>query len=110
MARSLDFEKEKVMPGMYADKIGDCGAASALISLALILETAKEKQRILLVSYGWGAGSDAFVLTIKGNNRSTKSAIKVNKLLRKKIIVDYATALKYERKFDSAELRISAFA
>ncbi len=110
LARGLGFEKEKIMPGMYADKIGDCGAASALISLALILESAKARQRILLVSYGWGAGSDAFVLTIKGNNRSSKPVVKVNELLRKKIIVDYATALKYERKFDSAELRISAFA
>jgi hydroxymethylglutaryl-CoA synthase len=110
VASGLGFSKEKVAPGIYADKIGDCGAASSLISLALILETAKANERLLLISYGWGAGSDAFVLEVLEKNSNTKAGVKVKDLLERKIVVDYAVALKYERKFHSAEFKVSAFA
>lgn len=110
VARSLGFSKDKVTPGVYADKIGNCGAASSLISLALLLETAQAKQKLLLVSYGWGAGSDAFTLTVTDRNNLVKPPASINDLLGNKIVVDYAVALKYERKFHSAELKASTFA
>lgn len=109
LSRSLGFSEEQVAPGIYADKIGDCGAASSLISLALIMETAQAKQKLLLVSYGWGAGSDAFALTVTERNSMVKPKVKVNDLLQNRVLLDYATALKYERKFDNAEVKISAF-
>jgi len=110
LAQTLGFGRQVMASGIYADKIGNCGAASSLISLSLILETAEAKQRLLLASYGWGAGSDAFVLTVTEKNSRTKPSVKVNDLLQNKIVIDYATALKHERKLDSAELKVSAFA
>lgn len=110
LAQRLGFGTDKVAPGICADKIGDCGAASSMVSLAIILETAEANQKLLLVSYGWGAGSDAFVLTVKEENNRRKPRIKVNDLLQERIVVDYATALKYERKLDSADLKVTAFA
>lgn len=110
LARGLGFSKAKATPGVYAGKIGDCGAASSLISLALLLETAQPGQKLLLASYGWGAGSDAFVLTVTEDNTRKKPSARVNDLLEKKILVDYAVALKYERKFHSADIKTSTFA
>lgn len=108
LSRALGFNKQAVSPGVFAQKIGDCGAASALISLAQHLETAKVGQRLLLVSYGWGAGSDAFILTVTKDDKKAPQTI--DEILKKKIMVDYATALKYERKLDSREFKIGPFA
>ena len=53
--------------------------------------------------------SDAFVLTVTEQNAYRKPDPGIQELLRKTILVDYATSLKLERKFDSAELKVSAF-
>jgi hydroxymethylglutaryl-CoA synthase len=73
LARILGLPESVVAAGAYAGEIGDCGAASPLVSLVKILQTGEAKQRLLLVSYGWGAGSDAFVLTIDESNAVKKS-------------------------------------
>lgn len=110
MARILGFPEATIMAGAYAGEIGDCGAASPLISLVQILQMAKPKQRLLLVSYGWGAGSDAFVLTVKEGDANKLASRSLSELLKTKIVVDYATSLKMERKLEGPDFKVSAFA
>jgi len=62
-AKRLGFTKEQVEPSLMVKKIGNCYSASSLLGLCSVLDVAQAGEKILLVSYGSGSGSDAFVLT-----------------------------------------------
>ncbi len=100
LAGILEMKPEQVALGEVAHEIGDCGAASALLGLANVLDNAKPGEKVLLASYGFGAGADAFALEVtdaitrhRGKGRTVKE------LLAHKELVDYAAATKYEHKF-----------
>jgi hydroxymethylglutaryl-CoA synthase len=59
-AKKLGFTPEQVETGLIGNDIGNTYAGSSLIGLTAVLDVAREGDRILLVSYGSGAGSDAF--------------------------------------------------
>lgn len=58
----LGFSPEQIKTGLLAPVIGNTYAGAAMIGLTAILDVAKPGQRILMVSYGSGAGSDAFLI------------------------------------------------
>ncbi len=60
-ARMLGFTEAQLEKGLLVKDIGNCYSASSLIGLCAVLDEAKEGERILLVSYGSGAGADGFV-------------------------------------------------
>jgi hydroxymethylglutaryl-CoA synthase len=95
VAKQLGFKKEQVMPGMLVQKIGNTYSAAALLGLCAVLDIAKPGERILLTSYGSGAGSDSFDITITENIKSfQKKTKKVEDYIKDKIYVDYITYLK----------------
>jgi hydroxymethylglutaryl-CoA synthase len=96
----LGFKIEQVIPGLVAYEIGDIGSASALLSLALTLDQAKPGQRILLASHGFGSGADVTTLTVTDKiNDYRKTPLTVEEQLKRRDLVDYATAMKYEGKY-----------
>ncbi len=58
----LGFTPAQWKTGLLVAEIGNTYAGSALIGLSAVLDEAQPGQRILVVSYGSGAGSDAFDL------------------------------------------------
>ncbi len=62
-AKKLGFSKEQIIPGLVVTQVGNSYSASSMISLAAVLDQAQPNQKILVVSYGSGSGSDAFVIT-----------------------------------------------
>jgi len=76
-----------VKPGLLSGEIGTTSAAASLIGLARVLDAAKPNQRILVVSFGSGAGSDAISLVTTENVGKKKSSLE--RLLSRKVYVDY---------------------
>lgn len=64
MAKEFGFTKEQMEHGFIVPHIGNTYSACSPLGLAHVLQQAKKDDRILLVSYGSGAGSDAFALTM----------------------------------------------
>ena len=98
-AKTLGFEKEKLMPGLIVTKIGNTYSGASPLALTALLDIAKPGQKILLCSYGSGAGGDAFALTVtdKIEGRRNK-APKTMDYVAKKEYVDYGTYVKLRRK------------
>jgi hydroxymethylglutaryl-CoA synthase len=65
VARELGFKRPQVQPGIVAGKIGNTYSSACLLGLCNVLDEAKPGDRIMLVSFGSGAGSDGFVLTVQ---------------------------------------------
>jgi len=63
-ASSLGFAPEQISDGLLAPLIGNTYAGAAIIGLTAILDIAQPGDRILMVSFGSGAGSDAFSITV----------------------------------------------
>jgi hydroxymethylglutaryl-CoA synthase len=96
-AKLLGFRPEQVMPGLLSPKIGNAYSASALLGLCAILDVAQPGQRILLCSYGSGAGSDAFLLRVADPIEAARHrAPLVRDILRKRLVyLDYITYAKF---------------
>jgi hydroxymethylglutaryl-CoA synthase len=97
-AQELGIPEEKLKPSLIVDRIGNTYAGSSPLGLAATLDVAKPGDRILVVSYGSGAGSDAFSIKVLDpivERRKHKPMIE--DYIRDKIYVDYATYAKHRR-------------
>jgi len=96
----LGFKKEQIMPGLLAGVIGNTYAAATMLGFTAALDTAKPGDRILCVSYGSGAGSDAFSFVVTGAITTRRDgAPKVQEYIARKKMVDYATYARYTGRF-----------
>jgi hydroxymethylglutaryl-CoA synthase len=62
IARELGFKEEQYLPSLQVAKFGNTYSGSSPVGLAAVLDIAKPEERILIASYGSGAGSDAYSL------------------------------------------------
>jgi len=62
--RELGFKREQLQTGLLANEIGNTYAGAAMIGLTSVLDVAKPGERVLMVSFGSGAGSDGFDLRV----------------------------------------------
>ncbi|HRN49893.1 MAG TPA: hydroxymethylglutaryl-CoA synthase [Anaerolineales bacterium] len=60
----LGFTAQQIQTGLLVPRIGNTYSGAAIIGLTAILDIAKPGDRIMLVSFGSGAGSDAMVLRV----------------------------------------------
>ena len=109
VAKTLGFAKEQVMAGMVVDNLGDCGAASPLLGLAQVLDQAKAGEKIALVAYGAGAGSDALILETTQKIDGVTTRPSVQEAILRNHMVDYATYIKMERKYHTHQRKVSTF-
>ena len=102
MGKEMGFSEEQIRPGLIATEIGDCGSASPLIALGAILDQAKAEERILVISYGFGAGCDILSLktTVLLNEarKRREGYPSVRELIDNKEYISYAQYLRQERK------------
>jgi hydroxymethylglutaryl-CoA synthase len=97
VAKKLGFSKEQIKTGLLTPVIGNTYSGASLVGLSAILDIAKPNDRILLVSYGSGAGSDAFDLmvtdAIENIDRDEKKSVQY--MIQNHKILNYATYAKY---------------
>jgi len=91
-ASLLGFTPDQIAPGLLSPVIGNTYAGAAIIGLTAILDQAAPGDRILMVSFGSGAGSDAFDLTVTDKllERRGRAPATQNYIARRTEI-DYAT-------------------
>ena len=63
-AKKLGFKRSQVQIGISAARIGNTYSSACLLSLCAALEQAQPHDKIMLVSFGSGAGSDGFILEV----------------------------------------------
>jgi hydroxymethylglutaryl-CoA synthase len=95
-AELLGFTREQIQPGLLVPQIGNTYAGSALIGLTAVLDAADPGDRIFVVSFGSGAGSDAFQMaaTEKLPARRGGAPATADYIARRKEI-DYAVYSRY---------------
>jgi hydroxymethylglutaryl-CoA synthase len=90
-ASLLGFTPEQYGPGLLSPMIGNTYAGAAIIGLTAILDVAKPGDRILMVSFGSGAGSDAFDITVTDKLLERRDkALKTQDYIARRTEIDYA--------------------
>jgi len=97
-AKSLGFTTEQIKQGLVVPYIGNTYSGSSLIGLAAILDVAKPEERILLVSFGSGAGSDAFSIEVTESILNMERNPSVWNKIKGGIFIDYGLYVKMRRK------------
>ncbi len=96
--KKLDIPLEKIKPGLITPQIGNTYSAATFIGLANVLDQAKPNQRIMLTSYGSGAGSDSFLIETKPQITDSKPEETLQDKIDEKKYVDYGTYARYMNK------------
>jgi len=91
VASQLGFSKEQIETGLLVPVIGNTYSGAAIIGLTAILDVAEPGDRILVVSFGSGAGSDAFSLLVTEKITERRDqAPKTGDYIARRTEIDYA--------------------
>lgn len=98
-AAMMGFKPEQLNAGLLVPVIGNTYAGAAMIGLTAVLDEAQPGDRILMVSYGSGAGSDAFSLRVTDAIEERRDlAMKTQEYIARRTQIDYATYVRYRGK------------
>jgi len=101
VATRLGFNADQIKTGLLNPMIGNTYAGSSPIGLAAVLDEAEPDDKILMASFGSGAGSDVFCIEVldaikkkRGMNPTVKS------MLARSSKIDYPTYTKFRDKIN----------
>ena len=98
-SQQLGFTRDQVVPGLLVNKIGNTYAGASLIGMTNVLDNAKPGDRILLVSFGSGAGSDAFSYVVTDRILERRDLAKRTAwYTARRELIDYATYARFRNK------------
>ncbi len=98
VAKKLGFTPDKIEQGLMTPKIGNTYSGASMVGLASVLDVAKPGDKILVVSYGSGSGSDAFILKVTENIKKKRAKVPLLKAIEEKEYVDYAEYIIHRKK------------
>jgi len=99
VASQLGFSMSQIEPGLLVSVIGNTYAGAAMIGLTSTLDLAQPGDRILLVSFGSGAGSDAFDITVTDKIVGRPElAARTQDYVTRRTEIDYATYVRFRGK------------
>ncbi len=99
-AKQLGFSQEQLTPGLLVNEIGNTYAGSSLTGLTAVLDVAQPGDRILLISFGSGAGSDAFSLRAADALPERRHLAPTTRTyVERRVEIDYATYARFRNKY-----------
>lgn len=99
VARKLGFTTDQIAPGLVVPQIGNTYSGATMIGLASTLDQAKPGDRIFVTSFGSGAGSDAFSISVKDRIEEIRDkAPSVRDFIGMAEYLDYAKYAKHKGK------------
>ena len=99
VAAQLGFSKEQIAPGLLVPVIGNTYAGAAMIGLTGVLDVANPGDMVLMVSFGSGAGSDAFAIRITDAIAERRErAPKTADYIARRTEIDYGTYVRLRGK------------
>ncbi|CAB3289207.1 Hydroxymethylglutaryl-CoA synthase [Methanocaldococcus lauensis] len=99
VAKILGFKEEQYKIGLLTPYIGNTYSGAVPLGLSNVLDNCEGGERILAVSYGSGAGSDAFDITVTNRIKDVKDkAQRTSYYIERKEYIDYAIYAKFRKK------------
>lgn len=99
VAKQLGFKLDQFKDGLLSPVIGNTYAGASLVGLTNVLDVASPGDRILVTSYGSGAGSDSFILTTtEALPERREAALKTMDYINRRTVIDYATYTRFRGK------------
>jgi hydroxymethylglutaryl-CoA synthase len=105
VGKMLGFDKKQLETGLLCPWLGNTYSGSSPMGLTAILDEAQPNDLIFMVSYGSGAGSDAFIWKVTERiNEVRDLAVQTRQMLNNnKVYLQYGTYAKYRGKIRKAE-------
>ncbi len=98
-ATRLGFTIKQIETGLLNPMIGNTYSGSSPLGLAAVLDVAKPGDKILLCSFGSGAGSDAFIIEAQESLlEKRKMGVPVRDLIENNVRIDYGMYTKFREK------------
>ncbi len=95
----LGFTEEQIRPGIVSDVIGNTYAGGAITGFSAVLDIVKPGDRVLVVSFGSGAGSDATAWEITSAIAERRErAPRLADYIARRVEIDYALYARYRHK------------
>jgi len=100
----LGFKREQLEAGWLCPVLGNTYSGSSPMGLTAILDVAKPGDKILMTSFGSGAGSDGFIFEVTDRIEEVRDvAPKTREQLDRKEYVEYGVYAKFRRKIRKAK-------
>lgn len=98
-AKILGFKAEQTRAGLLCPMVGNTYAGSSMLGLTAILDEAQPGDRVLLVSFGSGAGSDAISLQVTDKIEARRDlAPRTRAYVQRRKEIDYGMYVRYRQK------------
>lgn len=99
-AKTLGFRKEQIQTGLLVTRIGNTYSGAVPLGLAAILDIAEPGDKILVTSYGSGAGSDGFYIVVNDLIEEARKAEvpTISDLIKNEKYLSYAVYAKFRDK------------
>ncbi|MBU0754995.1 MAG: hydroxymethylglutaryl-CoA synthase, partial [Planctomycetes bacterium] len=103
--KMLGFTREQIEQGWLVPKLGNTYSGASPLGLTAVLDVAKPGDKIFMVSYGSGSGSDGFVFTVTDRITEVQDmGPKTWDQLNRHRYLDYGTYAKFRGKINKLEV------
>ncbi len=96
--KMLALDEKKLLPSLVVEKIGNTYSGSSLLGLCSVLDLANPGERILMTSFGSGAGSDSFSLLVTDAIKQRRSERDLDFYIKRKDYIDYGNYVRMRKK------------